>query len=424
MRILWVCPFSPLPANTGIRLREYHLIKQLSHVHDITLFSLLQSHEEKEQIESMRAHCSALAAVLPSGGQPGMTEGRRTATDALLGIIDASPRRFYGDPWPEAAAILRAMVVGGRFDLLLVESLVMCNYLWEILPTARMKTILVEHNVETDIQRQHYLATKPGLRRLRKWLYFRTFKAFEQAAARRFDQLIAVSDRDRERLVAMVPDRADAIAVVPSGVDVSAKRMDPVTSRQPNSMIYTGSVTYDANLDAVTYFISDVLPLVRAREPQAELRVTGGVGQIDLGPLKAHAGVTFTGQLPSIDQTVREHSVAIVPLRRGGGTRLKILETMALGTPIVSTSLGADGLDLQTGRDILIADTPTEFAEAVLRLFGDAHLRKQIAASARAVVESKYDWVIAGRALLGVIERLTSNEARDASGAGEAGRRG
>jgi glycosyltransferase involved in cell wall biosynthesis len=179
--------------------------------------------------------------------------------------------------------------------------------------------------------------------------------------------------------------------VVPNGVDTQANRPGSETPT-PNTLIYPGAVTYDANHDAVSYFIQDVLPRVRQQIPDVQFTVTGGTNGVDVHDLAAQPGVTFAGYLPEVAPAIRSSWAVVVPLRKGGGTRLKILEAMALGTPVISTRKGAEGLTVQPGEDILLADGPDELAQAVVTLLNDTALRAHLSAAGRALVERNYDW--------------------------------
>ena len=165
------------------------------------------------------------------------------------------------------------------------------------------------------------------------------------------------------------------MSIVPNGVDVTRASLAapaPADSR----LIYPGSITYDANLDAVTFFASEILPLIRRARPHVELWVTGSTAGVETSAL-AGAGVRFTGLLPDVDAAVRDSTVCVVPLRIGGGTRMKVLQAMALGTPVVATPKGVEGLDVMPGRHVLVADSPAHFAEQTLRLLQDASMRRR-----------------------------------------------
>jgi glycosyltransferase involved in cell wall biosynthesis len=199
-----------------------------------------------------------------------------------------------------------------------------------------------------------------------------------------------VSDSERAYLQQFAPPGA-SIAVIPNGVDTEALRPGSEAPK-PNTLIYPGAVTYDANYDAVSYFIHQVLPLVRQQIPDAQFTITGSTGSVDVRDLAAQPGVAFAGYLPEVAPAIRSSWAVVVPLRKGGGTRLKILEAMALGTPVISTCKGAEGLSVHSGEDILLADTPGEMAQAVVMLLNDPALRARLSHNGRALVEREYDW--------------------------------
>jgi glycosyltransferase involved in cell wall biosynthesis len=162
-------------------------------------------------------------------------------------------------------------------------------------------------------------------------------------------------------------------------------------------LIYPGALTYHSNLDAMVYFLRESWPIIQKQRPQVRLRITGRTDGVDLARLALTDQVVMTGYLDDIRSAVAQSWICVVPLRAGGGTRLKILESLALGTPVVSTSKGAEGLNLIPGRDILVADEPADFAEAVLNVLQDPVLRETLSRNGRQAVEAKYDWRIIGQ---------------------------
>ena len=166
-----------------------------------------------------------------------------------------------------------------------------------------------------------------------------------------------------------------------------------------NSLIFTGAMTYGANYEAMEFFLQDVYPLVKARQPGVTLRITGSTQGVPLRRLPLDESVLLTGYVDDVRPLIWDSAVCVAPLRVGGGTRLKILEAMALGRPVVATSKGAEGLEVTHGYDILIADDPATFADCILRLLADPSLRERLAQAARQTVEEKYDWRIIGRRL-------------------------
>jgi glycosyltransferase involved in cell wall biosynthesis len=213
---------------------------------------------------------------------------------------------------------------------------------------------------------------------------------------------------ERERVLQVAPGYS-SIGVIPNGVSIAdhTASLDPP---EADTLIYSGALTYKANFDAMDYFLREILPLIRIERPQVKLAITGKLDgvPVDRLPIAGNDGVVLTGYLADIRPTIAQSWISVVPLRLGGGTRLKILESLALGTPVVATSKGVEGLDLVPERDILIADTPADFAASVLRLLQDASLREALSHNGRRTVETKYDWEIIGQQFNNFIETLVA----------------
>ncbi len=409
MRLLIVCPFFPWPPDTGIRIQQSNLIKQAARRHQVYLFSLIQSQSEREHLAGIAPYCEQVLAVQPERQVAGRLDDRRRGWDVLLSLVRREPRHFYGPPSPNVVAALERAVREWRPAVMLVNTLYMTNYLWHRLGRwPQVKTVLIEHNVETSIQRQQIEAATSPLKRLRAWLYWLPFGRFEAGAAERFDWVVTVSEQDRRRLLDLAPRLDPArVSVLPNGVDGAAYDGDWGPPEQ-NTLIFPGALTYNANLDAMRFFLSAVWPHVRRANPRAVLRVTGQTEGVDLGSLALDAGVELTGYLDDVRPAIARSWACVVPLRVGGGTRLKILESLALGTPVISTSKGAEGLGVTAGEDILIADDPSDFAQAVLRLLGDAELRARLAANGRRLVAERYSWETIGARLEQLLDRVTA----------------
>jgi polysaccharide biosynthesis protein PslH len=214
---------------------------------------------------------------------------------------------------------------------------------------------------------------------------------------RQFAGATVVSERERELLRPYAPAHL-GLAVVPNGVDTSAcagSFGDP----QADTLIYPGALSYDANFDAMAHFLGAIWPRLRAARPDVRLRVTGRAAPEQIAALPAADGVEFTGYLDDVRPAVARAWAEVVPLRKGGGTRLKVLEALALGTPVVSTSKGVEGLELEDERHVLVADTAEAFAAATERLLGQPKLRASLAAAGRQAVRERYDWRTIGARL-------------------------
>ena len=210
-------------------------------------------------------------------------------------------------------------------------------------------------------------------------------------------------------MTSMLPGFQRPVEVVPNGVDCR-HNLPGLHSSNDNLLVYNGALTYSANLDAMTYFLSSIFPIVQQQIPDVRLTITGSTAGVDLSSLALTDAVFFSGYVPDVRLPIAQAAVCVVPLRDGGGTRLKILEAMALGTPVVATSKGAEGLDVIDGVHLLIADTPEEFARETIRLLREPKLRSTLAANARRLVVENYDWQQIGDRFVQLIEQTVATK--------------
>jgi glycosyltransferase involved in cell wall biosynthesis len=244
---------------------------------------------------------------------------------------------------------------------------------------------------------QHHL-----LKRLRSGLTWWKLRHYLSELLPAYAGCTVASERERDCVLSAVPGY-QPVVTVPNGIDLSRYDGD-FGQPEPDTLVYAGSLTYQPNFDAMEFFLRDIFPAVQTERPSVKLLVTGNIDGVDRKALPDNAGVVFTGYLDDVRPTIARSWVSIAPLLAGGGTRVKILESLALGTPVVATSKGAEGLDLVSGRDILIADRPAEFAAAVLRIFKDNDLRDSLSRNGRQAVATKYDWETIGQTFRNFID--------------------
>jgi glycosyltransferase involved in cell wall biosynthesis len=214
-----------------------------------------------------------------------------------------------------------------------------------------------------------------------------------------------VSELDRAEALQVVGGDQGRIKVIPNGVDCDHNRPGWGQARDCR-LVFNGSLTYSANYDAMRWFLGQIYPLVQEQMPQVSLTITGSLQGVDLSGLNLDSSVQFSGHVADVRPLVGGATACVVPMRQGSGTRIKILEAMALGTPVVATSKGAEGLQVSHGHDLLIADPPAEFATQVLRLLRDPDLRGRLAANAHHLVERHYDWRAIGQQFVNLLETL------------------
>lgn len=396
--LLFLSWWWPYPANNGAKIRIYNLLRHLAQHYNVTLLSFAEANEASaEQVAYLTTFCGHVEAIPKPQYNPGTLK-------STLGYLSRWPRSLVDVYSTEMIERIKALHRSRSVDLLVASQFQTMRYL-EVLPD--VPSVLEELEITGFHNAVEQARSTP--QRLRSQL---TLTKFQQSIHRLMQSGSActvVSAAEAEYVRQFVPPSA-RIEVVPNGVDTIANQPDKGVQPIPCSLIYTGAVTYNANYDAVAYFIHEVWPLVRTRYPQATFTVTGGTGTVDVTDLAATPGVTFSGYLPSVADAVRKHWAVVAPLRIGGGTRLKILEAMALGTPVISTSKGAEGLDIHDGKDIIIADTSTAFADAICRLFDDADLRTRVTDEGRALVERLYDWGALANRLIQLTDQLLTDK--------------
>ena len=283
-----------------------------------------------------------------------------------------------------------------RFDVVQFEFAQMAGYRTS---SARNRPVLVldEHNIEFDVVRRTADADVGALRRAYSAVNWRKLRREERAAWRRFDGCVLTSARDREMLSADQP--GVRTCVVPNGVDV--EEFVPAQGPAPaeGTILFFGAINYHPNTDGLLFFLREVWPILKAKRPGVRFRVVGP----DPPPIIAgwpDPAVEVTGFVDDVRVAIGAASVVVVPLRIGGGTRLKVVEAMALGKALVSTTLGAEGIDVNHERDILIADTPANFASQVLRVLEDRGLAQRLGVEARRLAVQRYSWRAASERLL------------------------
>jgi glycosyltransferase involved in cell wall biosynthesis len=296
-------------------------------------------------------------------------------------------------PFPQVVRRAQALHAREPFDLVVAATGVMAAYALALPGVVR---VLEEHNSLTRMLWDRYRAQTSALQRLRCWASWRKAALYEARLFRRFDLVTMVSELDAAGGRGLLPARSPPVEVFANGVDCDAFRPG-LAGPQPGRLVFGGALSYQANYEAVEFFLGAVLPQVRARCPGAHLRVTGSTTGADLDGLPLGGAVTLTGFLDDVRPEVAAAWAAVVPILSGGGTRLKVLEAMALGTPVVSTPKGAEGLDVSPEHDILLAEGAAGFAGATVEVLEDPALRRRLAANARRLVERRYDWGAIGR---------------------------
>ena len=405
MRILWVKAGKLLPIDTGGKIRSSNLLKQLAKRHETTLVSYYSGPEDQDYESMIQELLPGTVSI--NTNAPESTFGQ--SIDYLRRIYSTAPYAVAKFTSPTVQQRIAEWDREARFDV------AVCDFLSASLNfPSEMKTpvVLFQHNVETALWQRQARHEPNFLKRIAFKREAAKMVRYECAALTRFAHIIAVSEHDRN-LMSEMTDRA-RISVVPTGVDLSEYAAASVAEQEKNKapvVLFLGSMDWEANIDGVGYFCREIWPKVRTTVPGARLRIVGRNPHSRVTRL-ASDSVEVVGSVPSVLPHLREAAVFIVPLRIGGGTRLKIYEAMAAGKAVVSTTVGAEGLDIHDGEDIVLADTPALFASAVIDLLHDEGKRQRLERAATRLA-AQYDWAIIARRFEETLERVIGCKTRD-----------
>ena len=389
-RLLFLCQTLPYPPDGGVNIRTFHVMRLLARAFDITALCFFRRADRPTP-----AHVEASLAGLGRCGRveafriPQEHDRARLAWDHLRSV---ARRRTYTIYSYESRAFRRRLLdllATEHFDLAHLDSLDLVGYLPPIAARG-LPVVCAHHNVESELLRRRAAAEGSTWRRLYMAHQARLYEAEERRACAGFALNVAVSDLDREAFGRLAPGAR--FTVVPNGVDVDGFR--PATAGSDGA-VFVGGASWFPNRDALEYFSADVLPRLRAGGLDVPVRWVGRASAEDQRAYAAR-GIELTGYVADIRPYVAQAGCFVVPLRVGGGTRLKVLDAWAMGKAVVSTSVGCEGLHAVDGGNILIRDTAEGFAAAVRAVLEDAELRRRLGSAARETAEKEYAWDVIG----------------------------
>ena len=405
MKVLWLKSGLLLPLDTGGKLRTWHLMRQLAKRHAVTYLSFEDASQTDAGRDGMREVCERLITVPRDDAPKGSW---RFYAGAARYVLDRVPYAVAKYRSPALRRTLADLLSRERFDAIVCDFLTPIVNLPDRLPCP---AILFTHNVESEIWRRHAETAANAASRTLLTQQWRRMLRFEGAAIGRFDLVLAVSDADSRTFARLYPGALRSpVHIVQTGVDTSYFRRADVPPDRAH-LVFTGSMDWLPNEDGMTYFCREILPRIRRAEPDATVSIVGRSPTPAVKKLAEISGVEVTGRVEDVRPHVGRGAVYIVPLRIGGGTRLKIFEAMSMAKAVVSTTIGAEGLPVTAGRDIVIADEPARFAQAVVHMIRDESARRTIEAAARRLVVERYDWSAVAAGFEEALERLTTRGA-------------
>jgi sugar transferase (PEP-CTERM/EpsH1 system associated) len=395
MNILLLSPWLPWPLYDGGRIRIFETLRYLSRRHSVTLITSVCRAEEIEHASALKDFCQNIITTVLSNGI-GAVSSRLSR-----GVLTGRPliQSFYYDR--RVAERVRDLTSRMAYDVIQVEFPFLTPYLKAVEPRSRAKKILTMHNIESLRFERELQLSQWGKRRLVLLGNHLFFRGWEKEALRLFDGIITVSDLERTWVQRHVP--GTTVDVIPNGVDTEhfcpASR---IALENDPYIVFTGAMDYPPNVDAAGWFCNEVMPLLQRSVPHIRLKIVGKNPHPHVLELGKRNGVEVTGTVPDIRSYVSGSLALVVPLRSGGGTRLKILEAMALERPVISTTVGAEGLEIAPGADILIADDAQQFVNHIQLLLRSPETAELVGKAGRRLVTEKYDW----RVCLGGLDRL------------------
>ena len=392
MRILFLSTWFPYPPDNGSKLRVYHLLRALARTHKVTLVSFAFDTARPDAAGDLPSLCDAIHVVPTDPFAANQTGVLRT-------YLSLSP--IVSRPIPAMRQRVAEVLSLSRFDAAIASTEVMAAY--AMMAGRGTVRILEEHNALSRWSKERLDGSHGLVQLARCWVSWRKSRLHEAQTYPAFDLVTMVSEVDRQATLDAVGTDRVCVVVVPNGVDCDRNRPGSVKSKR-HALVYNGALTYSANYDAMQWFLADIYPRIRERVVDVSLTITGSTKGVDLAGLALQDSVHLTGYIEDVRPPVSQAAACVVPTRLGGGTRLKLLEAMALGTPVVATPKGAEGLDLVDGEHCLIANSPEAFAEKTVSLLQRADLQSELSVRARRLVEERYDWRPIGSRFASLVE--------------------
>jgi sugar transferase (PEP-CTERM/EpsH1 system associated) len=386
----------PYPPRSGFAVRVYHVLCALAARHDVTVLSYVDG-AQRAGVDPLRDVC----AVEAVDWQPAPLARKRLAQ--LAGLASRRPYASRSLVTPAMQEAIDALAARTRFDVVQLESSLLTAFR---LP-AGARVVLDEHNIESEVHARTAELERSPLRRRFGALEALRLQVFERACWRRADGVIVTSPREAPLVAAHAP--ATPIAVVPNGVDTDEFRPSPEPPA-PDSVVFNGRLDYRPNLDAARWLVEEIWPRVLERRPGARLAIVGRGEARDVAAL-ARPSVELTGEVPDVKPYLADAVVTVVPIRSGGGTRLKVVEALSMARPMVSTTLGCEGIAVRDGEHLLIADDAAAFAERITALLADPGWAATLGVRGRRLMETDYAWRLAEPRLAALYDRVAARSA-------------
>ncbi|MBV9848276.1 MAG: glycosyltransferase [Armatimonadetes bacterium] len=407
-RVLFLAHLLPYPLDGGAKIKSYYTLRKLAEAYEVTLLAFVRSEDEKRHTAPLRDLCA------------GGIETVLIRRSRIKNVWDAARllllRRSFivgRDQVGAMARAVRARLGGGRYGVVHIDHLQMAQY---VLPRrTAAELILDHHNVESQIIERMADTTQSRAMRWYANKEWPKLQRYELEVCRAVDQVLTVSAEDARTLHRLAPDLKN-LTPVPIGVDGDYFRPVPRSS-ESRTLLSIGTMDWPPNVESLLWFYGSVYPQIRAAVPDVKLNIVGADPVDKIRRLaREDKSVSVSGYVQDVRPTAADCAAFIVPLRSGSGMRVKILNAMAMALPVVSTTVGVEGIAATHRKDILVADTPDEFARECIRLLRDPERGTEIGAAARKLVEEHYSWEAIGKELLAVYDHVLQQPSRPPAG--------
>jgi polysaccharide biosynthesis protein PslH len=407
MKVLWFSHLVPYPATgLGVLQRSYHLVRELARVHEVHLLTFVQPRifadllgDVSAGLESARQHLEQYCARVQFLSIPTEQSQFGRPWLAARSLIGAHP---YSVRWLQSEDARKLAADWNRsmeFDVVHFDTLGLAPY--RKIFTRGAKT-LDHHNIESDMMLRRAQIESNPVKRFYFWQEGRRLRRYERSECREFDLNITCSELDTQRLQAVSP--GVAVAEVPNGVDTEYFQLNPEPQR-PLSLVFAGNMSWYPNAAAMLFFAEKIWPALKKKVPGVTMDVIGANPSPGLSALATRdRNFRVRGFVPDVRTYITTAALYVCPITDGGGTKLKILDALAMGMPIVAHPIACEGINLRDGEDVVFAREPSEFVDAIVTLFGNPQWRRRLSANARSLAESSYSYSVIGRTLASAIE--------------------
>ena len=380
MNILCITTNVPYPPTDGGRIATFEAIKHLAlRGHKITVVAPINSHTEIEDVTELTKYCTLETVAMDT---------QNTYRGMLCNLFSPKPYTISKYHCNELLTKIKTIVGRKQFDIVNIDHLHMAYYGAIIKERFGLPIVLREQNVESTIMKRYCQALSNPIKKFYLWLQFKKLYSYESTIVEFFDRCFMITEVDKQRIENMNP-KVKA-TVIPAGVDTSYFHPFNVQI-EPYSIISVGSMAWLPNVEGTRWFCSKVLPRIKKKLPESRVYIVGKNPPSSIHRL-ASENIVITGFVKDVREYMAKAAVFIVPLKTGGGMRIKILNALAMGKAIVSTSVGCEGIDVENGKDILIADSEEDFANRTIELLEDSRKRTALGQEGLRLVRKKYQW--------------------------------